>query len=174
MSDAPATRSSGIGPDCTWAPAFPGQRRPFPKGHTFSTVSGVYSERVLGPLAAEIEQELLNDPYRPYLAQPILADMVRAYARNEARLQIAQEHLDAVGWPFEPDDDQEGEPPRIPLWRRRLAAYQVWNRAQTRQISLMHKLGMTPLAQATAPEEALWKQAERTWYRERLKASRGS
>lgn len=61
--------------------------------------------------------------------------------------------------PFDPDNDDDEDEPGVPLWRRREAAWNAYSRAFTRTISLTRKLGLSPLAQATAPADALWRRA---------------
>ena len=48
-----------------WTPEFAGQRAPFPAGHEMSMVHGARSERKVGPLAAQLAQDLLTDPDVP-------------------------------------------------------------------------------------------------------------
>lgn len=175
MSDAATARPSGIDPETgTWAPAFPGQRKPFAKGHTFSMVSGVNSERVVAPIADEIAAKVLSDRYWPWLAHPLMAGLVRDYARALARLRLLEEHLEEIGWPFDTDDDEdEQEPPRrVSLWQRRMAAYNAWNRAYRRWLALESKLGRFPAAEATAPKDALWRLAQAAWLEEQRERRR--
>lgn len=161
MTTPPAARSSGIGADGTWTPAFPGQRRPFPRGNSYSTVSGVSSEKVIGPLVAELMEKMLTDPCPKYLAHPILRGLVEEYCRARAKQQLQEQVLNAIGWPHFADyDDEVQQPPfHMPLWQRREAARKAWNRAWTRVHSLSDKLGLNPMAQVTAPADALWRKA---------------
>jgi hypothetical protein len=41
------------------------------------------------------------------------------------------------------------------MWRRRQAAYNAWNRAYIRWLTLQRKLGRFPTAEADAPKHTL-------------------
>ena len=156
MSDADREPASGVDPETgEWTPAFPGQRRPFQKGHTKSMLSGFTSERVVGPLAAEIAARLFSDPYTPYLAHPMLSDLVTKYARAEARQRLLLRHMDDLLAAFDDDDPPGG----MPLHRRHEAARTAWYNAAIRAATLRGKLGLSPMAQVTGPPDALWRKA---------------
>jgi hypothetical protein len=68
-----------------WIPEFPGQRPPFPPGHEITMIDGHRSERRVGPLAAQIVQDLLADPDIPgHLREPLFQASVQAWAHSEA------------------------------------------------------------------------------------------
>lgn len=85
-----------------WVPAFPGQRPPFQPGHRLSVgnrgplTHGVYSARRYVPLANEIAADLKRTPGLEYLGTPRFGAALSAYATALARLQLAQEWVDAM------------------------------------------------------------------------------
>ena len=86
------TEASGSRDD--WTPDFPGQRPPFPPGHELSLVDGHRSERRVGPLAAQIAQDLLADPDVPaHLHQPVFAASLQAWAHAEATCTLLRAWL---------------------------------------------------------------------------------
>jgi hypothetical protein len=77
-----------------WTPEFDGQRRPFGAGNEQALVHGAWSGRHLGPLAARIAQELLNDPDVPeHIREPLFAASVQAWARSEAVCRLLADWL---------------------------------------------------------------------------------
>lgn len=77
-----------------WTPEFDGQRPPFRPGHELSMVAGHRSERRVGPLAAEIAQDLLTDPDVPqHIREPLFAAAVQAWSRAEAVCRLLWQWL---------------------------------------------------------------------------------
>lgn len=81
-----------------WTPEFDGQRPPFAPGNESAVVHGARSERHVGPLAAQIAQDLLSDPdVPPHIREPLFAASVQAWARAEAVCKLL------AGWLAERD-----------------------------------------------------------------------
>ena len=70
-----------------WTPGV--QRPPFVAENEAALVHGARSERKVGPLAARIVEELLEDPDTPgHLREPVFAASVEAWARAEAVVRL--------------------------------------------------------------------------------------
>jgi len=132
-----------------WTPEFDGQRPPFPPGndlgvklqpgHELSTRHGAYSPRRVEPLAAELVDQVLDDPDIPYLQMPSYRLAVWAWARAEAQVQLLTEYLaDRAGESGVGDLDDESI----------RAAYLLLHRAEARADRSRSKLGLDPLSRA--------------------------
>jgi len=143
-------RSSGLDGDGTWAPAFPGQRRPFTSGHRLSMTHGARSERTWRPIADRIEAELLAGPMPGYLRdvgyRPLVRRLAEAYAKErllgawlaETGIQEAMTAADLAEW-------QPGAARRGAMMQRRLhAATGEWLRIGREASRLAGQLGLTP------------------------------
>jgi hypothetical protein len=143
-----AARPSGIAADGTWAPAFPGQRQPFTEGNTAGMHSGVRSQRTWKPLAERILAGMLANPQPPWLAQPLMRPYVTELAELRAKRQLLEDYLFEIGlWP---DSDAD-------LNRRRSGAWRAWERCETREFTLLRKLGGP--GQCDDPPTAPWRRA---------------
>ena len=80
---------------------------PFQPGNALSVRHGAHSERVIGPLAAELAGFLVEQ--YPDLAEPRYRFSVNAWSRAEARAALLSLFLDAQGI-VHTDGDQKGEP----------------------------------------------------------------
>lgn len=84
--------------DDAFVPAFPGQRPPFEVGNMASLRHGARSERVLGPLADRIVDDLLADPSTPdYLRDPSFGPSLLAWGRAEASVHLLADFISQVG-----------------------------------------------------------------------------
>jgi hypothetical protein len=145
----PAGSPSGIDPQTgEWTPAFPGQRPPFPEGHTFSVRTGVYSARKVRPLAEKILAGLLADPQPPWIAHPLLRDLLDELATVQARQKLLGAYFDTIS-----DDDCAGDSCQC------AGAAAAMDRARTRELTLLGRLGAAPMSPVTAPKNALWRKA---------------
>lgn len=119
-------RSSGVGEGGRWTPAFPGQRPPFPPGHTFSLRHGAHSEARIAPLAKKAAAEALAElGLADDALDPELRGLIGKYARS-----VATEHLlwEWMG---------EGS------WEAVLAYQEEWQRAAGRVRRLEARIGLT-------------------------------
>ncbi len=114
-----------------WAPAFPGQRRPFPAGHTLSVRSGAFSDRFIGPLALEIAQQLVEEWPEAARHPHLLAST----ARLGARVALLNADLDATG-----HYDAKGKLREGPL--RWAAQY------ERQYVAGLRELGLSPVGEA--------------------------
>ncbi|MHB1433606.1 MAG: hypothetical protein ACYCVZ_16030 [Streptosporangiaceae bacterium] len=167
MAGRKGTPQLGSGIDAgsgEWVPAFPGQRPPFAPGNTYAVRHGASRDRFVAPLAAEIEAELKASPVAPWLADPELADDVAALARAMAIGRLLDEYLDR-SMSVTAAMDVLGDPDagRAPVLEARavMAALEQARLASGRASRLRSRLGLDPLAVATAPAGAKWLQVAR-------------
>lgn len=88
-----------------WTPAFPGQRPPFAKGNELGFAKGneltlkhgVYSERKVAPIAAQLTADLLSADGHEYLREGRWRMAVSAWARAEARVLLLTAWLEDNG-----------------------------------------------------------------------------
>lgn len=150
---------SGIQPDGSWVPAFPGQRPPLRPGHEASVTSGAYSPRRVGPLAARIREELLAGEDCPgWLHEERFAAGLAAWSEAEAMVVLIREWLDtqdldeALSEITTADEDETRPAPggmrRTVRQRRRTPALEALAKWMTRAQSLRNDLGLTPKAYA--------------------------
>jgi hypothetical protein len=152
------TADSGSNGTGAWQPAFPGQRRPFAPGHTVSMVTGTQSPRRVGPLAAEIEADLLADPDTPeWVRRPQFAEARAAYARSCAIVRMLSDHLDTIDvvaalteltTGIETEERTKTKTTRRTAARRVASVLSELHRAETRSNSLRRELGLTPASAA--------------------------
>lgn len=139
-----ARARSGIGPDGTWTPAFPGQRPPFPPGHDLGVRfepgnelglrHGAYAELRLAPRAAEIVEGLRGQvPARTEADEPTLWLLAQVLARIEAaHVWLAEQDLGIFR-------TSGGELQPV------LRALSTWENTAAR---LLDRLGCTPTSRA--------------------------
>lgn len=108
-----------------WEPALPGNFKA--KKH------GAYSDRVITPLAAEINNAVCLA--RPDLQAPEMQPAVMAYARTEAQLEILTAYVDQHG----AINEETGEPTAAEKHRLRIDTQAANHRA---------RLGLDPLSKA--------------------------
>lgn len=150
MTAAPGT----AGP----APAFEGQRPPFEPGNDAALVHGARSERYVGPLAARIAQELLEDANSPdHLREPLFAASVQAWARAEAMVTLLWRSLDgqdieaglaAVSTTDETETTVKGTTTRKGTIRSLPSVIDQLRRWETTAAGLRSKLGLDPASAA--------------------------
>lgn len=141
-----------------WTPKFDGQRRPFAPGNESAVVHGGWSERRVGPLAAQIARELLEDAETPdHLREPMFAPAVQAWARAEAVAELLFRHLGGLdlqaamtetGSADEEERSTKSKTTRRSETKRTGAALDQWHRASAHAASLRSKLGLDPASAA--------------------------
>ncbi len=133
-NDAPAPpgrrrrpqQASGICEDGTWSPAFPGQRPPFPSGHTFSLRHGAHSEARIAPLARKAAAEALAElGLTDDGLDPELRDLIGNYGRSVATADLLWQWMDAGGM------------------EALLTYHEDWQRAGGRARRLADRIGLT-------------------------------
>jgi hypothetical protein len=84
---------SGLQPDGSFVPEFPGQRPPFQPGHEMSVTHGARRESTVAELAGRYEAELLSHPDTPEWLRGSTRDLpaVRALCRAEAIVTLLWE-----------------------------------------------------------------------------------
>ena len=141
-----------------WTPGFDGQRPPFPPGNEASVVHGAYSERRVGPLAARIAQELLEDADVPgHLREPMFAASVQAWARAEAVCRLLWQWLEgrdvmaglaAAATTTEEETQSKGKTSRKSVTRTVPSVLDQLRRYESLATSLRSKLGLGPASAA--------------------------
>jgi hypothetical protein len=119
-------RSSGIDPETgEWHPAFPGQRPPFPPGHTYSLRHGAHSEARIRPLAEKIAADVLAELGLSAAAlEPDLRERLTKFARAEAMAGLLWDWMAGGGM------------------EAILDYYEAWQRAVGRARRLSDQLGL--------------------------------
>lgn len=96
-----AKSGSGVAPDGSWSPAFPGQRAPFQPGNTLGLTSGANSPGRVMVVAAEILSELLGSPDCPVHLRDdggrVYAHMLELWASAMAQARLLRVWLDSQG-----------------------------------------------------------------------------
>lgn len=148
------TETAGDG----WTPEFPGQRPPFPPGHEASLVHGAHSERHAGPLAAQIAQELLDDPDTPeHIREPLFQAAVQAWARAEAICRLLWAWLEGrdimtaltdASTTVEDEETSKGSVHRVSRTKHLPAVLDQLRRYETHAANLRSKLGLDPASAA--------------------------
>lgn len=158
------------GPDATegdgWTPEFPGQRPPFQPGneHAFAPgnetaiTHGATSERRVGPLAARLAQELLEDADTPdHLREPMFAASVHAWARAEAVCRLLWAWLEgrdimagltAAATTTEEETHSKGKTNRKSVTRSVPAVMDMLRRYEVHAANLRSRLGLDPASAA--------------------------
>lgn len=151
MSDI-AARSSGIGPDGDWTPAFPGQRPPFRPGHELSTVHGANSPRRWKPIAERhLERYTACAWWLTEADQPTLWELCKVLAIGEL-LGDWLDQLDIIDACTEVTTSLEleltlesGEVKRLRKAARVSAVLNHIHRNVSRTMRLQDRLGLSPL-----------------------------
>lgn len=141
-----------------WAPEFGGQRPPFQPGNESAVVHGARSERYVGPLAARIAEELLEDADTPgHLREPLFAASVQAWARAEAVVTLLWRWLDgqdieagltAVATTTEDEVASGGKVSRRSVTKTLPSVLDQLRRYESIASSLRSKLGLDPASAA--------------------------
>lgn len=149
---------TAAGSEGGWAPEFEGQRPPFESGNTRAVVHGARSERHVGPLAARIAQELLEDADTPgHLREPLFAASVQAWARAEAVCRLLWAWLEerdvmaaltAVATTSEDETASGGKTTRKSVTRTIGSVLDQLRRYESIASSLRSKLGLDPASAA--------------------------
>jgi hypothetical protein len=144
--------------DGGWTPAFDGQRPPWPAGNEAALTHGARSERYVGPLAARIAQELLDDPDVPkHIREPMFAAAVQAWARAEAVCQQLWAWLEgrdivagltAAATTTEDETRSKGQTNRKSVTRSVPAVLDQLRRFEAHAANLRSKLGLDPASAA--------------------------
>lgn len=139
-----------------WTPGV--QRPPFAPENEGALVHGARSERKVGPLAARIVEELLEDPDTPeHLREPIFQASVQAWARAEAvcRLLFAWladkdivTGLTALATTTEDETHEGGRTNRRSVTKTIPAVQEQLRKAETLASNLRSKLGLDPASAA--------------------------
>jgi hypothetical protein len=125
-------------------------------------VHGSYSERKVGPRAAEIEQWLLGEDGPPHLRHAVYAPLVRQYSRMYAQCELAgewageQDFIAALTerWSEEEEAEHEGGRARKrTTGQRTMSAWDAYDRSLARLITLARELLLSPAAMARAKVE---------------------
>jgi hypothetical protein len=128
-------------------------------GNTLAMVTGQHSERMIGPRAAEIETWLLGPDGPPHLRQAVYAPLVRQYSRVYAQCELAgewageQDFIAALTerWSEEEKAEHDGGRSRKrTTGQRTISAWDAYDRALGRLITLARELCLTPAAMARA------------------------
>jgi hypothetical protein len=157
---------SGVAADGSWSPQFPGQRKPFERGHLASVRHGAFSQRLTGPLAEQIAAEQLAREDCPlWLRDASYASAVLAWAFAEAecvKLRERRDELERLAGADPVDaslvdltetEETETRPApgamtRVSVMRQRESLAKAIHRAETRARSLRADLGLTPASRA--------------------------
>jgi len=141
-----------------WAPGFDGQRPPFPPGNETAVTHGATSERHVGPLAAQIAQELLEDADTPdHLREPMFAASVHAWARAEAVCRLLWAWLEgrdimagltAAATTTEEETHSKGKTNRRSVTRSVPAVMDMLRRYEVHAANLRSRLGLDPASAA--------------------------
>ena len=141
-----------------WTPEFGGQRPPFPPGNETAVAHGAYSERHVGPLAARIAQELLEDADVPdHIREPMFASAVQAWARAEAVCRLLWQWLEgkdvmagltAVATTTEDETQAKGKTHRKSVTTTIPSVLDQLRRYESLATSLRSKLGLDPASAA--------------------------
>lgn len=118
-----------------WVPAFEGQRPPFAPGNDLAVKSGMWSARLVDPVAAQFVQAATTDDAVPYLREPRYGPALQAWAKAEARVQLLEEWVSGMSIEHAAESAQ-GKTPPLEILRKWEAT------ASTHR----DKLGLTPLA----------------------------
>lgn len=104
MTDTPAAQSSGIDPETgELAPAFAGQRPPFPPGHRYSLRHGAHSEARLRPLAEKIAAGVVAElGLSDGALEPEVRALLMKYARRRRPACCGTGWTAAVWRPYSP------------------------------------------------------------------------
>jgi len=126
-----------------WQPAFPGQRPPFPLGHTLSLKHGGYSARVTGERAQQVLARLEAVGDLAWL-QAQDGPAVEAWCRAQARAELLHEALDAA------EVTSKGLPRFL---------FDQWAASERLASRLADRLGLAPLARAQLARDTTMAQA---------------
>ncbi len=121
-----------------WTPAFPGQRPPFPPGHTLSVQHGAFSPRIVDPVARDLVEATLADSSLGYLQAPAYRPALWAWARAEAQVQLLMEYLARRGGDGLGDLEED----------RVRTAHLLLHRAEARADRGRARLGLDPASRA--------------------------
>ena len=125
-------------------------------------MTGVYSERKIAPRAAAIEEWLLGPDGPPHLRQAVYAPLVRQYGRMYAQCELAgewageQDFLSALTERWSEEEKtthSKGGSRKRTAGQRTLSAWDAYDRALARLITLARELLLTPAAMARAKVE---------------------
>lgn len=141
-----------------WTPEFDGQRPPFQPGNEAALIHGARSERHVGPLAARIAAEMLDDPDTPeHIREPVFAASVAAWARAEAVCRLlwawleGRDVIDGLTAAAETTEDEErtrGSTHRKSSTRTVPSVLDMLRRYEAHAASLRSKLGLDPASAA--------------------------
>jgi hypothetical protein len=126
VTETPAPRPSGIDPETgEWHPAFPGQRPPFPQGHTYSLRHGAHSEARIRPLADKIAADVLAElGLSADALEAEMSERLTEYARAQATADLLWDWMAGGGM------------------EAILGYYEAWQRASGRARRLSDRLGL--------------------------------
>jgi len=141
-----------------WTPEFAGQRPPFRDANEARLIHGARSERYVGPLAARIAEELLEDANTPdHIREPVFAAAVHAWARAEAVCRLlwawleGRDIIDGLTAATETTEDEtrtRGSTHRKGSSRTVPAVLDTLRRYEAHAASLRSKLGLDPASAA--------------------------
>lgn len=141
-----------------WQPEFPGQRPPFAPGHEQAMVHGAYSERKVGPLAAEIEADArAAEGWPEYLEAALFGPAVKAWARAEAVVSLLwawlaeQDITSALADTVTEDSEEQHSKSRSTrrmVSRRTASVLETWRKAEAAARTHRQSLGLDPGSQA--------------------------
>jgi hypothetical protein len=139
-----------------WTPGV--QRPPFVGENEAALVHGARSERKVGPLAARIVEELLEDPDTPaHIREPIFAPSVQAWARAEAQCKLLfawladkdiMTGLTALASTTEEETRERGRSNRKSVTKTIPSVIDQLRRAEILASNLRSKLGLDPVSAA--------------------------
>jgi hypothetical protein len=154
--EAPVTEAAGTAD--RWAPEFDGQRPPFTHANEAAVIHGARSERYVGPLAARIAQELLDDPDTPsHIGEPLFQASVQAWARAEAVCALLWAWLEdrdimagltAAATTTEEEKSSRGKVNRKSVTRSVPSVLDTLRRYEAHAAQLRSKLGLDPASAA--------------------------
>jgi hypothetical protein len=140
------------------APEFDGQRPPFQEANEAALAHGARSERHVGPLAAQIAQDLLTDPdVPPHIREPMFTASVQAWARAEAVCQLLWAWLEerdvmagltAATTTVEDEERTKGKTRRKSVSRSVASVIDTLRRYEVHAANLRSKLGLDPASAA--------------------------
>jgi len=110
----------------------PWQRPPFERGNTLSVKHGVFSERIVAPLAAHLVESIVATT--PYLQDVAYTSAVMSWARTEARIELVS------AWLMEHGELDGGGNVR--------GASHLLNRLEATAENLRARLGLDPLSRS--------------------------
>ena len=159
-----------VGDLTAWTPTNDRQHPPFEQGNQVARRHGIYSPRLVDPLAAQLVEEMLADPDVDYLRAPAYRTAVWAWGRAEAQIQLLVEHIAELGGlaealaetgTDESDEHTEGSHTRRVSRSRRVgSALTALDRAERHAAACRARLGLDPLSRARLKRDVAAGQAD--------------